>query len=196
MSKISPKAINCPFCNESQVANIYDSVNVTIDPSLKQKVLNGTLNDKNCDSCGKAINIISGLLYHDMTQKLMISLNTSDEPGITFDNKNPFLKMEGYIVREVKEYYDLIEKITIFDNGLNDEVLAALAEGFSSSLNEIVKDAKLYVFFDRIEKSLFKKKIVFKCFTHPSQMMELKQPISKLDKAQQSLLFNMDVLRN
>lgn len=186
--------VNCPFCDARQTINVYRTVNTTVDPSLKDKVKNGILNDKNCTGCGKNISIVSGFLYHDILNKVIISLNTTEEPAETFTENNPFVAQEGYIVREVRTYPELLEKIEIFDQGLNDLVLKEIADNFRTAFKEVV-DAELYIFFRKIEKSLFKKKIVFQCFTHPEQLMEISQPFSKLTKLQKQKLFDIEVLR-
>ncbi len=193
-----PTPVNCPFCSTPQTVNVYQSVNVTIDPSLKEKVIKGTLNDKNCENCGKEISIVSGFLYHDMEKKVIISLNTSEnqEAGIASSEENPFLKQKGYIIREVFTYPELIEKIRIFDLNLNDNVIKQVGDDYKPMFKEVIKDIELHVFFEGLEKGLFKKKLVFVCFTHPEQMMKLKQPIKNITKEQQQLLYNLDILRN
>lgn len=171
-------------------------MNTTVNPELKAKVKNGILNDKNCTGCGKTISTVSGFLYHDMLNKVIISLNTTGEPAETFTENNPFVAQEGYIVREVHTYPELLEKIEIFEQGLNDLVLREIADNFKTAFNEVVNDTELYISFKKLEKTLFRKKIIFQCFTHPEQLMEISQPFSKLSKLQKQQLFDIETLRH
>lgn len=196
---------NCPHCNSAQEIEYYQTVNVTVDPTLKQKVLNGSINTKVCTSCKEEINIFSGLLYHDMENRLMFEVKVSNEQNNDAGKSevmNEF-KKNGYIYREIYSYPDLVEKILIFDNKLNDLVIKNVSNKLkimlSESLSEIKKvdsEVNFNVIFKKIEKSLFKKKIIFYCFTHPSQIMEIKYNIKDLDEKDKNNLYNLEILRN
>ncbi len=194
---------SCPYCQVVQEVNYYQSVNVTIDPELKQKVLSGTLNTTACKACNKEINIISGLLYHDMSKRIMLEL-ALDENAVDED-KDVIIKDlidKGYIYRKVYEYGRLIEKINIFDQKLNDKIIADVSARMKALLEESLKGVRedyetieFTVIFDKIEKSLFKKEIAFHCFTHPSQVMRVKYNLKQLFLDEKQNLYNMDLLR-
>jgi len=199
---------NCPYCNSEQELNYYQSVNVTLNPELKSKVLSGKLNDSICTNCHKEINIVSGFLYHDMSQKIMLELALADDD--TVDHKEEEAKNQlrnklieqGYIYRKLKHYPRLTEKITILDQKLNDLVieqashrLKAVLDETSKKTSSIAGDFDFKVFFNRIESGLFKKKIVFNCFSHPSQMMEIEYDFKKLTSDEKKKLYNQDILR-
>ncbi|MCB9033460.1 MAG: hypothetical protein H6553_06465 [Chitinophagales bacterium] len=46
----------CPTCNTKQQLNYYQSVNITLQPELKQKVLDHQLNLQRCSHCNNQIN--------------------------------------------------------------------------------------------------------------------------------------------
>lgn len=186
---------DCPYCGSGQSLTVHSSVNVTIDPGLKPKVLNGTINDNNCTSCGKTISVVTALLYHDMEGRYIISLNTSDEEDFSASAENPFQHQPGYIVREVYNYPALLEKITIFDNKLNDLAIDKIADQYRDSFREMLGH-ELNVFFKTIESGFFRKKIVYNCFSHPEQIMQLEQPLNKIEKPLREALYNIDALRN
>lgn len=188
---------NCPHCGQKQNVTFYSSVNVTIDMSLKKKVLNGDINKQICSNCNKEIDIMSGLLYHDMEKRIMINLKIdSDNNEIKSSGIINELFDKGYIYREVNNYPELIEKIELFDLSINDKVIEKIALQIKENFNEVIKDNKLNVFFVKIKKGLFKKKIVFHCFTHPSQLMKMEWDINNLSKEDKINLFNIDILRN
>ncbi|AXG72122.1 CpXC protein [Kordia sp. SMS9] len=195
---------NCPHCQHSQELFFYKSVNITVDPSLKQLVLDGKLNAQLCSNCEKEINIVTDFLYHNMEQRIMLHL----KENVDTDELNDFerfqdFKDRGYIYRHVQTYPELIEKIKIFDAGLNDLVVdsikAELSEILMSSLQEVItedtEELELNLFFDTYEKSLFKKRLLFVFFLHPSQMMQTSFSLKSFDKTKRKELFNLEALR-
>ena len=79
MSLNSTQKIYCPKCSNCQEFEIWESVNVTLDPKLKEKVLNRNLMTFECDKCGYKAEGVYPLLYHDMDKKLIIYLVPKDE---------------------------------------------------------------------------------------------------------------------
>ena len=195
MSLQTPAIVTCNACEHQQDIMVHNSVNVTADPSLKTKVMNWSLyDDVICKNCGKKIPIQAGLLYHDMAQRLVIRYRLPEEPANTDEATlfDEFLK-EGYIVRAVDDFFLLREKITIFDAGLNDEVIDELKREIAGTLDD--NDIELYLFFVKYNKGLFKKTLDFHLFSNPAQIMAMSFPVKKLSEARKALLFNQDVLR-
>lgn len=130
MTKFSTRELVCPECNSEQEFTIYDSVNVTLDPNAKEKLINGELNIFSCDTCGYKVEIVYPMLYHDMDGKLMIWLDPEDrlDPD-KLGEKQPhfgtFLD-ESYHYRIVSTRNEMMEKILIFDNELDDLPLELL----------------------------------------------------------------------
>ncbi|MVO09984.1 hypothetical protein GOQ30_12505 [Flavobacterium sp. TP390] len=194
---------NCPHCNSIQEIEYYQTVNITADPNLKDKVLNGTLNSKICTDCLKEINIFSGFLYHDMKNRLMFEVKVSDKQDERKTEVINEFKKNGYIYREIYSYPELVEKIHIFDNNLNDSVIENISNKLKAMLDESLKQIKepdseinFNVFFKKIENGFFKKKIVFYCFSHPSQMMEMKYDFKNLTESEKKNLYNIEILRS
>lgn len=194
----------CPHCQSMQEVSYYQSVNVTINPELKQKVLSGILNINICTACNKEISIVSGFLYHDMTNRIMLEL-ALDENAVDEGKDNIIRELvgKGYIYRKVHEYGRLIEKINIFDQQLNDKIVSDIAVRMTSALQDSLKKVgqapetiAFTVIFDKIEKSLFKKEIAFHCFMQPGQRMQIKYNLKRLYLDEKRDLFNMDLLRN
>ncbi|MCS3867266.1 hypothetical protein J3D55_000182 [Chryseobacterium ginsenosidimutans] len=195
---------NCPHCNFEQELEYYQTVNITLQPELKNKVLSGKMNENVCSNCKKEINIVSGFLYHDMKNQIMLELSIANEEEKD-EGKNKIIEnmiAQGYIYRKVYEYEKLIEKINIFDSKLNDLVVEKVSGKMKNMLDESIKevaeingDFNFKVFFKKIETGLFKKKISFYCFSHPSQIMEMKYDIKNLETNEKNNLYNIEILR-
>jgi hypothetical protein len=64
--------LECPKCDAKQSVSLYDSINVSIDPNLKEKLFNGEINVFHCEKCDQKIFIPNPLLYHDMEKHLLV----------------------------------------------------------------------------------------------------------------------------
>lgn len=196
---------NCPHCNLEQELEYYQTVNITLQPELKNKVLSGKLNQNICSNCKKEINVVSGFLYHDMKNRVMLELSMTNVEEENNEGKKEIIQnmtTQGYIYRKEFEYEKLVEKINIFDSKLNDLVVQKVSDKMKNMLDESIKnvveaseDFNFNVFFKKLENGLFKKKIVFYCYSNPSQMMEMKYDIKNLDTSEKKSLYNIDVLR-
>jgi hypothetical protein len=88
-----------------------------------------TLQSAKCTNCHEEFQFLADLLYHDMDRHFMISI-VRDAPG------KPYLvhplnikiakQMPAYTLRFVTSYNQLIEKIKIFEAGLNDWAIETL----------------------------------------------------------------------
>ena len=105
----------CLNCGQSHSMKAWTSIDVSREPSLKEKVLNGQLFTWTCPICGKVNLVKYPLMYHDPSQKLLLvlsdtALKVEDMP-------------EGYVLRRVRSIGELVEKIKISDAGLDDVVM-------------------------------------------------------------------------
>jgi hypothetical protein len=124
MSSTSVRSITCPRCKRQQNFTVWESVNVSVDPALKNKLLCGELNKSICAGCGHVTLILYSMLYHDMEKRLMIWFLPGEESlgsARATEKLLPFFKRR--IVRSLEE---LFEKIRIFDLGLDDRVVEML----------------------------------------------------------------------
>ena len=72
MTKVLLAKIKCKCGNEVEM-NLYDSVNVTVDPELKEKVINREINIFYCPKCGaKSQDLVYPFLYTDNTKGMWI----------------------------------------------------------------------------------------------------------------------------
>jgi TPR repeat protein len=132
---------------------LYQGVNVTVDPELKEKVLSGELFLFTCPHCGKKANLAMPLVYHDMERQVLIQLCHSEEEAKKYclhdDDRDAMSEMakEGYSFRVVVGLNALKEKILVFDAGLND-IVVELFKSIMLSSDDAEFDK---IFFTRIE---------------------------------------------
>jgi hypothetical protein len=130
---------------------VWRTVNVTLDPALRKKVLEDSLHSAQCPNCKQSIEFQSDLLYHDMDRQFMISLVRS-ERGTPFTVDTKFLERAGgmtpkHRLRFVTSYNQLREKILIFEAGLNDfavELLKMLVWEAKFSEKQITDDSMYF----------------------------------------------------
>jgi hypothetical protein len=109
---------------------LWESVNVTLNPELKEKLIERELFRFHCPACGVTSELVFPLLYHDQQRKVMIWLLIPDENDqVALDRASIEMAKEalkGYILRLVTSTNILIEKILIFDAFLDDRVIELL----------------------------------------------------------------------
>lgn len=112
----------CAKCGKVSEIQALRSVNVQENPELKEDVCSGRIFVWNCADCGTPNLAKWPFLYHDPAQKLLVWL--SDGRAETEKEMIATIAAEegisDYIARIVDTPGDLIEKISIFDAGLDD----------------------------------------------------------------------------
>ena len=136
MSINSSETIKCPECHQLNEVNVWHSITVSDSADLKKDLLSGNVNMFRCPSCNYKALVPTPLLYHDEEKSLMLSFS----PCTDNETKNKLFKeiktasaqsgeldnLTDYNLRFVYDYNSLLEKILIFDNGLNDKVIEVL----------------------------------------------------------------------
>lgn len=117
--------VTCSKCGRRENVSTYGNINVSEDPELKSKIKDGSLFISECPHCGTRNLITAPMLYHDPSERLMIWLGGSDDSVIArldamFRSEET---LKGYTARLVGTPGDLIEKVNIFDAGLDDIVM-------------------------------------------------------------------------
>ena len=79
MTLVQEEQIECPECGHSQSVRIWQSVNVTLEPQLKQDLLNGKINWFKCGICEFESFMPLPLMYHDMDLKFCVQLVPFDQ---------------------------------------------------------------------------------------------------------------------
>ena len=112
MSSILAK---CSHCGAEHSVSVPQSVNAATSPDLMEKVRSGELFTWSCPHCGTANLLKVPFLYHDPNERVMIVLTDAPMSAEGLP--------EGYTGRQVRSVGDLVEKIKIFDAGLDDLII-------------------------------------------------------------------------
>ena len=115
----------CRQCGEENKINVYGGINVGEQPELKAAVLDGSAFVWTCPHCGTQNLLQYQTLYHDPAGKLMVWL-TRGSGELEKQVSSAYSKLEGlddYTLRFVDDAGSLIEKIKIFDAGLDDRTM-------------------------------------------------------------------------
>ena len=71
--------VTCPACLFKDVVSVYTSVNVSMDPDLRDMIFEDDLNRFTCPNCGKSKVLPVNLMYHDMDLKFAVWFNPRGE---------------------------------------------------------------------------------------------------------------------
>lgn len=131
MSRAKMIKITCPKCQKDSDFRIWSSINTQLDPELKSAVRDQSVFLFECPECGEKNSINYGFLYHQMEDSMMIHYANSEENvqellELYNNTDNEMMKMmldEGYLIRVVRSREALLEKLAIFDAGLDDRII-------------------------------------------------------------------------
>ena len=124
MSKLDSATVTCPDCKDTFPVTYWGSVNVTLNPELRERVLSGDIRKHACPKCRQQLTIDSDLVYHDMKRKFMICYQVQkDGHSRPIDSRvleaTP-ASMAEYQLRFVGSWNQLREKVAIFEACLDD----------------------------------------------------------------------------
>lgn len=132
MSMNKKVSVVCPKCGKLHEITVWSVITAADSKDLKKDLLSGRINILRCEDCGQTALLPDTLLYHDEEKRLLISFTPCADEGkkeqMLEKLKESFLrlkeemKLDNYNLRFVSEYNSFLEKILIFDNGLNDKV--------------------------------------------------------------------------
>lgn len=170
------QSVKCPKCAQMSDVTVWSSITASDSEDLKGELLAGKLNMFSCPSCEFRALMPHPLLYHDERRKLMISFSPTNDTVVKeqmFENikstskeSGELDKLEGYNLRFTTDYNELLEKILIFDNDLNDKTLEVIklmilsqdadkSEQRSCRFGKVCDDGIEFMIHDFIENSLF-----------------------------------------
>lgn len=123
MSKVGIHSIECPECHKTSDVEFWDSVNVDLNPELREKIFNDEIFRFTCPKCGTIRYIKNGMIYHNMKEKFMLFFDFDKPFETSGEIEIPALfndKGKEYTFRAVYGLERFKEKILILENGLND----------------------------------------------------------------------------
>lgn len=122
---LSSVQVVCSRCGARETVSVHDSINVRETPEIKAQVLDGSLFVWECPHCGAPNLVRCQTLYHDPDEKLMVWLTSGSEDleRRVREAYGDIPEMKDYTLRFVDDAGSLIEKVKIFDAGLDDVVM-------------------------------------------------------------------------
>lgn len=169
MSQLCKDTITCPHCQKEGEFEYWSSINVDLDPDLKEKIFNEEIFVWTCPECGAKVFIPFGTLYHDMKNNFMI-LFSHDEPEEgkyePFDIQSALGIEKEYTFRTVYGLMNFKEKIMIMEKRLNDIAVEKLKYTITHHMDKEMAARGVKLFFQGITNSDEENKygqIVFYC---------------------------------
>ncbi len=136
MSLNTKQNVKCPKCGQMSEVTVWNSITVADSADLKTDLLSGRVNMFRCPSCSHTALMPSPMLYHDAEKRLMISFTPCNDAVLSeqlYENvcetsreSGELEKLSGYNLRFITDYNELLEKILIFDSGLNDKPIEVI----------------------------------------------------------------------
>jgi hypothetical protein len=121
LSRPAEETVTCPQCQNRQTFRTWDSIDAPDDPELKRDLLMGVLHAFVCGKCGHQAEIARTLLYRDRSKGLMIHWIVERD---AMTQTALHARADGVpVCRLVRSRDELLEKIRIFDDGLDDRVV-------------------------------------------------------------------------
>lgn len=147
MSNFNMEPITCPNCKTEQKIKVWESIDVSVSPKEKQKILDGDFFKFSCKKCDFEAPLAYNCLYSDVENKLLIWLipELTDEikeklsvaDTLKGDEKHD---TSDYIYRIVTTPNELKEKIMIKDEGLDDRIVELLKMVYLSQISTLTGD--------------------------------------------------------
>lgn len=130
------QSVKCPKCEQMSDVTVWSSITVKDSIDLKNDLLAGKINMFKCPSCEHTALMPHPMLYNDEDKRLIISFTPVNDPTLkeqlfseireSSKNSGELDKFDGYNMRFITDYNELLEKILIFDNGLNDKAIEVI----------------------------------------------------------------------
>lgn len=130
MSQAHKETIICPKCEVQGDFIIWDSMNVDLNPELRDAILDESAFIYTCPKCGHRIMVPYSTLYHDMTHQFLLFFDFFKPDDYKYEPiEIPPFEGESarkYVYRHVTGLMHLKEKIFILEKGLNDVAIEHL----------------------------------------------------------------------
>lgn len=144
MSELVPQEVTltCPVCGSPIQTELYNLIDVGVNPELKAQLLRGRVNVARCPNCGSEGLVAAPILYHDPEKELLLSyvpqeldLQEQERHRVIGDLTNVILsylppgERKGYLLmpQEMLSYERLLERV-LEAEGITPEVMAAQRE--------------------------------------------------------------------
>lgn len=198
MSIIAEALAPCSKCGRQHQITIYKSINTAENPEIKDRIKDGSLFIWECPSCGQSNLAKYETLYHDPEQKIMIWLIPGGDLSETQMQaiSNHAKAIGNYRLRRVGNTGALMEKILVFDAGLDDAVIELCKFVTKMELAEKINDPEQKAAFMAAPMHFFRSDGNALTFMYPSdkQMMSLETGYNVYQDCEGILSRNPDII--
>lgn len=155
MSQLCTDLITCPKCYLEGEFEYWSSINVDLNPELKNKIFNEEIFIWSCPKCGAKVFVPFSTIYHDMEHRFMIFFS-HDVPEN--DGKNePFqipeeFGLEDYSFRAVYGLLNFKEKILIMEKNLNDIAVEKLKYTITHHMDSSIAENGVRLYYQGVTK--------------------------------------------
>lgn len=134
MSQKNSYQINCPKCGLTQPVELHESVNVQVNPQLRDELLGNRLNLVVCTNCKATFRVDKSLLYNDPAHQIMIYLIPLKESDYDQGERlfaESLQRLNGALPKDfvtpgvslVFNRFELVERIFLVEAGLNERII-------------------------------------------------------------------------
>jgi hypothetical protein len=159
MSQTNEYKIHCPKCQHEQTVQLHEAINVQTSPELKVELMANRLNTVTCEQCKLAFRVDKPLLYNDPAHGRMIYLLPLSEEAIAEGEReftSSIQRLNGVLPNDlaapqvclVFSRTELVERIFLFDAGLNERVIEYIKYLIYSKNEAKVTPADKVLLFD------------------------------------------------
>lgn len=117
MLKSKITAVTCPNCGKNGEFNQYNVINITENPSARDRIMSREIFSYTCPFCGEKILVSYDCIYLDTENKYCTALIENEIPSVV---KN--ISTRDFTVRIVHSINEFIEKIALLEDGIDDRV--------------------------------------------------------------------------
>ena len=138
-SKFSYHEMICPQCGYVEEMQLWDSIDGAEDRWLKELIFEKTLHVFRCPNCDFSAWVERELLYYDISSRFMIFYLPDYEGDVLELDLSEFVSQVGerkLTLRIVNDLEEFIEKIRIFEDGLDDRAVELLKKSFADNWNK------------------------------------------------------------
>ena len=135
MSTCVNREISCPHCGALKKTPMWSAVTADTDAELRVRILNETLFNWKCPSCGYLAQLAYPCLYHDRARRFMVCISPRGDALAKLNKEIPAATRDVK-KRAVGTLTEMKEKILLFEAGLDDVAMEMVKLAITSVLEK------------------------------------------------------------
>ena len=156
MASTKRSRMKCPKCGHAMEIKYIQSVNTAQDPELVGQVLDFSINNINCESCGSQVFIDDYFLFNDMERHYLVAKYPQSELARWKDVVAADRKMFSSVPEELQVDFEnrlvfgpfaLKEKILLKQNGIDDKVMEMYKVGLFGEIGETYFNGRYRIYY-------------------------------------------------